>query len=110
MFHLLHSPSRKVELPGWRLLRLLHELVKKNNSVAYYGAIQHPCNSFCSLDPEFENPATHGPSVGHAKIWTIHLHPIGIPKKTSENTGRQSENLFFYSLAVEGDGPNHDTL
>ena len=78
------------------------------HSAAHHGAIEYPRDSLCGLDPKFKNPFAHGPGVGHAKIWTIYLHSLGIPEKTSENASRQSEDLFFYSLAIEGDGPDHD--
>jgi len=93
MFHFLHSLPRNIELLGRCLLSLFHKLVKEYDAVVNYSAIKHTRNSLRGLDPKFEKPATQCSSMRHAQIWTVRLHPLRIPKKSSEESGWESEDL-----------------
>lgn len=103
MFHLIHSPPGDVEFLGRRFLRLFYKLVQDNNSAIRHRAIQDPCNAHCGFQPKFKQSSAHGPSVGHAQIWTIGFHSLGIPEKPGEKAWRESENIMFHESAVGGD-------
>jgi len=72
-------------------------------------AIEDSGNTFGALHAELEQAVSHGSSVRHAKIWSVDLHSLGIPKKAGDEPRWQGEHVGLNARAVEGDGPGHRT-
>jgi hypothetical protein len=77
--------------------------VKNHDAAVDDRALEHPRNSVCGLDPEFEQAATHRTGVRHSEVWSELLHSLGIADKPGNEPGRQIEDFRLDAIAVEGD-------
>ena len=81
--------------------------MKKHDTTVHNRAVEHPCDSLGSLDPELENPVAHGSRVGHAKVRAEYLHAFRVANEARQESRRQCKNLGLHAIAIEGDGPGH---
>jgi hypothetical protein len=99
---------RGLQLLWRRLVRLLHELVEKDDSPFNDRAIEHPGNSFGRLDPQLEEPTTHRSRMRHAQIWTMDLHALRVSNETGDEAAREGQDFILNPPTEEADGPGHD--
>jgi hypothetical protein len=79
--------------------------VEKDNSPLNDRAIEHPGNSFGSLDPQLERPAAYRSRVRHPEIWISMRSAYRMKRRR----GRSKDQGFILDApAVEADGPGHD--
>jgi hypothetical protein len=56
-------------------------------------AIKDPSDALGAPETKLEQSVSHGPSVRHTEIGTVHLHPLSVPNEASDETGGQGQYL-----------------
>jgi hypothetical protein len=102
---ILHSAPRDLKLLRRGLLRLLDELVQKDNPPAHHGAVEDPRDPFGSLDPKLEQSAAHCSRVRHSKVRTVDLHSLGVLQEACDEAAGKGEDFVLNPPTMEGDGP-----
>jgi hypothetical protein len=72
-------------------------------------ALKDPSDALGGLETKLEQSVSHGPSVRHTEIGTVHLHPLSVPNEASDETGWQGQQLRLDGRTIEGDCPSHST-
>ncbi len=51
-------------------------------------AIEDASDAFCGLETKLEQSVSHGSSVRHAEIGTVHLQSFSVPNEAGDEAGR----------------------